>query len=66
MTGYDCSIYLVIEKMTKDSSSDTETSTFFSGDHATQQTLGVDHTELRTVQISIKGLAISTLGAEEK
>ena len=48
------------------SSSDTETSTFFSGDDATQQTLSRDPTELRTVQISIKGLAILTLGAGEK
>ena len=46
------------------SSSNTEMSTFFSGDHATQQTL--NPTELRTDQISIKGLAILTLEAGEK
>ena len=48
------------------SSSDTEMSTFFSGDDATQQTLSRDPTELRKVQISIEGLAILTLGAGEK
>ena len=48
------------------SSSDTEMSTFFSGDDATQQTLSRDLTELRKVQISIEGLAILTLGAGEK
>ena len=47
------------------SSSDTEMSTFFSGDHATLQTLSRDPTELRTDQISIKGLAILTLGSVE-
>ena len=48
------------------SSSDTEMFTFFSGDHATQQTLSIDPTEPRTDQISIKGLAILTLRAGEK
>ena len=48
------------------SSSATETATFFSGDHAPPQELSIDPTELRTVQISIKGLAKLTLGAGEK
>ena len=48
------------------SNGDTETSTFFSGDDATQQTLSRDTAELRTDQISIEGLAILTLGAVEK
>ena len=60
----DCKVYNF--RVHDASSSDTETSIFFSGDHATQQTLSIDPTELRTDQISIKGLAILILGAVEK